>query len=328
MKTYELAPELTQAYIAAVWQTLPHSVRPALIFNSPQLSARLGCDLTIASETFQYTGNFKFRAAYNLLSRTAATDIITASSGNLGQAVAYVCRLLGKKCTVIMSQTAARVKIEAVQAHGGIVDLIDIRQISKLARGRQYLDDHPQSFWVPGHDDYQIVTGSSTLGKEIFEAGNFDVVLAAIGGGGLASGIVIARDYMEVTTEVIGVEPLTANDAARSFRSGQLISNEQEPETIADGARVLGLGKLNWEILRQGLTDIIEVPDALTIKALQAYFLHANLKVEPTGALTLGAVLTQPERFAGKKVCCIVSGGNVDPAVYCQALQSTESAIP
>jgi threonine dehydratase len=323
MKTYELAPELTPAYLASVWQTLPYSIRPTLLLPSLELSTRLGCDITIASETFQYTGSFKFRAAYNLLSRTAAMDIVTASSGNFGQAVAYASRLLGKTCTAVMPDTSARVKVEAVQAYGGRVDPIDVRQISRIDRVTQYLADHPQAFWAQAYDDYHVVAGNSTLGREIFQAGNFDVVIVPVGGGGLSSGVVIARDYVGATTEIIGAEPQAGNDAARSFQSDQLLSNEQEPATIADGARVLSLGKLNWEILREGLADIIEVPDSMTIKALQTYFLHANLKVEPTGALALGAMLAQPQRFIGKRVCCIASGGNVDPTVYCNALQQT-----
>ena len=99
-----------------------------------------------------------------------------------------------------------------------------------------------------------------------------------------------------------------------------MIRNEHEPDTIADGARTLSLGELNWEIIQRGITDIIEVPDQLTLEALRRYFLYANLKVEPTGALSLGALLAEPARFHGKHVCCIVSGGNVDPTVYAQAL--------
>ena len=109
-------------------------------------------------------------------------------------------------------------------------------------------------------------------------------------------------------------------EVARSLRAGRLIRNEQEPSTVADGARTISLGDLNWEILRQGIADILEVPDPTTLAALREYF-ALNLKVEPTGALALGAVLAYPERFAGKRVCCIVSGGNVDPLVYAQALQ-------
>ena len=103
--------------------------------------------------------------------------------------------------------------------------------------------------------------------------------------------------------------------------SGQLIPNEQEPATVADGARTISLGKINWEILQRGLADIIEVPDVLTMQALQHYFRYANLKVEPTGALSLGAILAAPERFYGKRVCCIVSGGNVDAAIYAAILK-------
>jgi threonine dehydratase len=131
---------------------------------------------------------------------------------------------------------------------------------------------------------------------------------------------VIARDHLQKRTEIIGAEPQIANDAARSLRAGQLVRNEREPLTIADGARTISLGDLNWEILRQGLADILEVPEVEILQALRAYF-ALNLKVEPTGALALGAVLSQPERFAGKRVCCIVSGGNVDPLVYAKALQ-------
>jgi threonine dehydratase len=141
-----------------------------------------------------------------------------------------------------------------------------------------------------------------------------------VGGGGLSSGQVIARDHARAHTEIIGAEPQPGNDAFLSLRSGTLIYNEREPATIADGARTLGLGRLNWEILQGGLADIIEVPDEITLEALRRYFRYVNLKVEPTGALSLGALVTAPERFRGKRVCCIVSGGNVDPAVYARAL--------
>ena len=321
MHRYDHAPELTRDYMADVWETLPGFVRPTFLLAQPELSTLLGCELVIASETFQYTGSFKFRAAYNLLSRTSATRVVAASSGNFGQAVAYASRLLGKQCTIIMPETSAQVKIAAVQRYGGQVDLINVQQIGREERVEQYLAKDPQMFRAPAYDNYHVVAGNSTLGKEIFQAGQFDVVIAPVGGGGLSSGIIIARDYVGASTEVIGAEPAPGDDAARSLRSGQLIHNEQEAQTIADGARTLSLGQLNWEILRQGIADVVAVPDILTIKALQMYFLHANLKVEPTGALTMGALLAQPERFAGKRVCCIVSGGNVDPIVYSRALQ-------
>jgi threonine dehydratase len=320
MPNYSTAPELTDAYISSVWETIPRHLRPALLLPSPVLSAQLGCDVTIATETFQHTGSFKFRAAFNLLSSIPQQHIVTASSGNFGQAVAYASKLLDKTCTVVMPRTSAQVKIAAVRSYGGIVDLIDVSQISRADRVMQLLAEQPGAFQAQAYDDYRVVVGNSTLGKDILSMANFDVIVVPVGGGGLSSGLVVARDHLRAKTEIIGAEPLPGNDAARSLHSGQLIRNEQEPSTIADGARTLSLGQLNWEILRQGVADIIEVPDALTLEALRSYFLYANLKVEPTGALTLGALLAHPESFHGKRVCCIVSGGNVDPVVYAQAL--------
>jgi threonine dehydratase len=320
MPRYTMAPELTGDYISTVWETLPQHVRPTLLLQNLPLSARLGCELTIAAETFQYTGSFKFRAAYNLLSSVPQQQIIAASSGNFGQAVAFACKLLGKRCTIVMPKTSARVKIAAVQSYGGIVDLIDVREVSRTKRVEQLLAEYTGAFAAPAYDDYRVVAGNSTLGKEILSFADFDAIVAPVGGGGLSSGIVLARDHLRSRTEIIGAEPLPGNDAARSLRAGQLLGNEHEPTTVADGARTLSLGQLNWEILQHGIKDIIEVPDNLTLEALRCYFSYVNLKVEPTGALALGALLTQPERFAGKRVCCIVSGANVDPAVYAQAL--------
>jgi threonine dehydratase len=320
MPHYSIAPQLTDEYITSVWETLPRYLRPTLLLPFPALSAQLDCDLTVASETFQHTGSFKFRAAYNLLANIPQQRVVAASSGNFGQAVAYACKLLGKTCTVVMPSTSAQVKIAAVQSYGGMIDLIDVRKISRNNRVQQLLVEQPGAFHAQAYDDYRVVAGNSTLSKEILSAADFDVIVVPVGGGGLCSGQIIARDHLRASTEVIGAEPLPGNDAARSLRSGQIVRNEHEPGTIADGARTLSLGALNWEILKQGIADIIEVPDVLTLEALRSYFLYANLKVEPTGALSLGALLTQPERFHGKRVCCIVSGGNVDPKVYAKAL--------
>ncbi len=321
MHTHTTSPDLTPSYIEHVWETLPRHIRPTFLLHNEALSALCSCDVTLASETFQYTGSFKFRAAYNLLSSVPQTQVVAASSGNFGQAVAYASKLLGKTCTIVMPSTSAQVKIVAVRSYGGNVDLINVREVSRAARAAQLIQNNSDAFLAQAFDDYRVVAGNSTLGKEVLHGSDFDVLVVPIGGGGLSSGLVIARDYMKSRVEIIGAEPLPGNDAARSLQSGSLVSNEHEPDTIADGARTLHLGDLNWEILRQGVSDIVAVPDALTLQALRLCFLHANLKVEPTGALALAALLHSPERFAGKRVCCIVSGGNVDPGVYARILQ-------
>jgi threonine dehydratase len=320
MPDYITAPQLTGDYLDEVWKTLPQYVRPTLLLPALKLSQRLGCELTIASETFQYTGSFKFRAAYHLLSSIPQQCVVAASSGNFGQAVACASQLLGKQATIVMPSTSARVKIAAVESYGGIVDLIDTSSISRAERVQQLLDEQTGAFHAHAYDDYRVVAGNATLGLEILHAASFDTIIVPVGGGGLSGGLVVARDHLNAHTEIVGAEPLLANDAARSLQADQLVHQTSEPLTVADGARTLSLGALNWEILRGGIADILEVPEAAILEALRAYF-FLNLKVEPTGALALGALLTHAERFAGRKVCCIVSGGNVDPLVYAQALQ-------
>src|SRR5690349_23077107 len=160
MPLYAISPELTDEYITSVWETLPRYVRPTLLLPCQALSTQLHCDFTIASETFQYTGSFKFRAAYNLLSSISQERVVTASSGNFGQAVAYACKLLGKTCTVVMPNTSAQVKINAVQSYGGIVDLIDVSKISRIDRIQQLMSEQPSAFYAQAYDDYRVVAGN------------------------------------------------------------------------------------------------------------------------------------------------------------------------
>ena len=324
MRHYSTAPELTDTYLETIWESLPHYVRPTLLLPCPcpPLRTDFFCEVTLATETFQYTGSFKFRAAYNLLASIPQQRVVAASSGNFGQAVAYACQLLGKSCTIVMPSTSAQVKIAAVKRYGGIVDLVDVNKVSRTERVEQLLREQPDAFQAQAYDDYRVVAGNSTLGQDILHSGQFDIIVVPVGGGGLSSGIVIARDHVQANTEVIGAEPLLGNDAARSFRTGQLLRNEQEPTTIADGARTISLGQLNWEILQQGLSDIIEVSDDVIAQAVRHCFQYVNLKLEPTGALAVGAIFAHPERFTGKRVCCIVSGGNVDPATYARLISA------
>ena len=140
--------------------------------------------------------------------------------------------------------------------------------------------------------------------------------VAPIGGGGLTSGLIQAARRSKSTMAVIAAEPLIANDAARSLREGHIVTNETEPQTIADGTRTLSVGKHNWELLKDGLETIVEVPEDAIREAVRLLFFLANLKAEPTGALGVAALLTSPETFRDRRVCCVITGGNVDAAVY------------
>ncbi|HKP68542.1 MAG TPA: threonine/serine dehydratase [Pyrinomonadaceae bacterium] len=300
---------------------LRDAIRPTTFIESSKLRDHLGLDVTIASETFQHTGSFKFRAGYNLALSVPNDSILTASSGNFGQALAYACKLLGKKCTVVMPETSAKVKIDAVRSFGATVDLVDVKTVGRSERVAQLAAEMPDAYVASAYDDKFVIEGNSSLGDELVSRA-FDVIVAPIGGGGLISGIVTGLSRNGGTSTVIGAEPLLGNDAARSLKAGEIISNESEPMTIADGARTVSLGNLNWEIIKDNVHEIIEVSDEKIADALRLYFGLANLKCEPTGGLSLGALLERPDEFAGKKVCVIVSGANVDVEVYRAILEN------
>lgn len=314
---------LTDEYIRRVWSEMGEYVRPTTFHSTLLLEQALGAKVTLASETLQVTGSFKFRAAYNLLREVDNDEVLTTSSGNFGQAVAYACMLLGKSCTVLMPANSSKSKQANIRAYGGEVKLIDTSANSRSFYTTEVLKEKPNAFYAPPYDHYRVVAGNSTLGKEIFERfgpDGLDYVVCPIGGGGLISGILVARDILAPNVQVVGAEPLLGNDAARSLRSGELQALETEPATIADGTRTLSIGNLNWEIIREGLHGIVEVPEDKIAEGLRTLYSAANLKVEPTGALTVGALLTRPEMFHDKRVCCVVSGGNVDADVYLKVL--------
>ena len=314
-------PSLTAEYIRSVWEFLQPHVVPTVLVHAEALDDAVGARVTLACETFQRTGSFKFRGAYNLLRSIPQTAIVSASSGNFGQAVALAARMLGKRCTVVMPDSSSRVKVEAVRRNGAAVELVATRAISRMERIRQLLAEDPARFYAPAFDDVRVVAGNSSLGREIVQSGmEFDAVIVPVGGGGLISGIITARDTLGSGTSIYGAEPALGNDAARSFRSGTLIANEMEPPTIADGARTLSLGEVTWPIVRRGVEDIVEVPEEQIAEAMRLLFRFANVKAEPTGALSLGAVLAN-NRLAGKHVCCVISGGNVDEELYAAVLR-------
>ncbi|MFL5623435.1 MAG: threonine/serine dehydratase [Gemmatimonadaceae bacterium] len=298
---------------------MPIGPRPTTIVDAPRLSKKLGVDLVLASETLQYTGSFKFRAAYNVAANVKHDHIITASSGNFGQAIAYACALFGKRCTVVMPQTAPKIKVDAVREFGAEVDLVDAKKKGRLERLDELARQFSAAYVASPYDDALVIEGNAGLATELFNLGlELDYIVAPIGGGGLTAGLVTGVERSGSRTQVFAAEPLLANDAAESFRAGHIVSGADESNTIADGARVLRIGDRNWEILSTALAGVIEVSEDQIKEGVRLLFALANLKAEPTGALALGAVLAERERFKDKRVCCVISGGNADPALYAE----------
>ena len=219
-----------------------------------------------------------------------------------------------------MPETSVQVKVDAVRAFGARVERIDVRAQSRAARVAELAAEDADAYVASAYDDPLVIAGNATLGREIAGAGDFDCVVLPVGGGGLASGIVVGLADRKARAHVWGAEPLIANDAARSLAAGTLLRNDGEPATIADGARTVSLGRHNWAILRDALAGIVEVPEERIVEGVRRLFLDDNLKAEPTGALAVGALLAEPERFRGRWIACVVSGGNADPAAYARLL--------
>ena len=301
------------------------AVRPTTFLEPERLSQKLGARVLLASETFQHTGSFKFRAAYHVAATVSQQRLLTASSGNFGQALAWACRLLGKSCQVVMPLTSAQVKVEAVREYGGVVELLDVAVKSRSQRVAELAESDPEAYVASPYDDPLVIAGNATLGVELakrFPApDSCDFILAPVGGGGLTAGLITGLAQENCRVPMVGVEPVLANDFARSLRAGRLLANDVEPQTLADGVRTLSVGQHNWPILRSGLQDIVEVSEDHIREAVRLLFLLANLKVEPTGALGVAALLARPELFRERKVCCVVSGGNVDAQTFARLIE-------
>jgi threonine dehydratase len=297
-------------------------IRPTTFVRSVRLDRWIGAEVILASETFQHTGSFKFRGAWHTASNVPNERLLAASSGNFGQALAFACQVLEKKCTVVMPHDSVAVKVQAVKDYGGVVDLVDVREKSRATRLAELSALDPDAWVAGGYDSDLMIAGNSTLGNELAElSGKVDAIVTPVSGGGLASGIVTGLRAKGAAIPVISAEPLLGNHTARSLRAGTRIVDDHEAATIADGARTVALGLRNWDILKDGLAGVVEIPEQAIRDGVRLLFELANLKAEPTGALSLAALLVDRERFKDKRVCCVVSGGNVDAALYASLLR-------
>jgi threonine dehydratase len=218
---------------------------------------------------------------------------------------------------VVIPRTSPKNKIDAVREHRAQVELVDARIQTPEERVRELARKHPEAYVANPDEDPFGIKGIASLGKELgMLKWGFDAIVAPIDGGALASGIILGLREARSRIPVIGAEPLAANDAARSFTAGQIVPNPEEPQTMADEARARQLGQATWPILFRSLGGIVEVREEKIAEAVRLLFELANLKTEPTGALAVAALLSRPEQFRGRSVCCVVSAANVDPGAF------------
>ena len=287
------------------------------VATSRLLNEACGNQVFLKCENLQHVGAFKFRGAYNAISRLTDVDlargVITYSSGNHAQATARVCQLLGVRATIVMPDTAPAMKLAAVRGYGAEVILHDPGTTSREEIARSLAAKHGSTV-IPPFDHPHIIAGQGTAALELFESeGALDYLFVPCGGGGLLSGSALVARRLAASCKVVGVEPAAGDDAMRSFRTGSLQS-VHNPDTIADGARTPALGKLTFPLILQNVDDMLAVTDEEVIRTMHFVWSRLKLVVEPTGVLGLAALFGRQSGVQGKRVGVILSGGNVDMA--------------
>jgi threonine dehydratase len=287
----------------------------------------------LKDEGAQPIGSFKLRGAYNRIAQLTEAErgrgVITYSSGNHAQGVAFAARAVGAKAVIVMPSTAPEVKRAAAESLGAeIVPVESAASAVRKARAEALEQEHGYVM-IPPYDDPAIIAGQGTCGLEILEdLPDVDLVLAPVSGGGLLSGVAAAIKHQRPEVRVIGVEPKLAADAEESFATGRLATwpAELTTRTIADGLRTQSLGALNFEHVRAFVDAIVTVAEAEIRAAVRTIYEFAGLIAEPSGAVATAALLFhQSAMLPYRKAVAVISGSNIEPAMLEELLGSHES---
>lgn len=295
------------------------------VLRSATLDERLGAQLFFKCENFQRMGAFKFRGAFNALSRFSPEQrragVITFSSGNHAQALALSARLLGMPAVIVMPQDAPQAKLAATRGYGAEVVLYDRFHQDREALTGDLAAQRGLTL-IPPYDHPDVIAGQGTAAKELFEeVGELDGLFVPLGGGGLLSGSALSARALAPQCKVYGVEPEAGNDGQQSFRSGQIV-HIATPQTIADGAQTQHLGQYTFGVIRRDVNDVLTASDAQLVEAMRFFAERMKLVVEPTGCLGLAAACHAGLPLSGQRVGILISGGNVDLARFGELLGS------
>jgi threo-3-hydroxy-L-aspartate ammonia-lyase len=292
------------------------------VMTSGTLNELAAAEVFLKCESFQRTGSFKFRGAFNAVAALPEEQrrfgLVTYSSGNHGQALALVGLLHGTKVTVVVPADTNPAKLEAMAAYGATVIKCTADR-SVIAR-----DLHLRHGFtlIPPFDRAEVIAGQGTAALEFFDqVKRLDVLLVPCGGGGLLSGCAIAAKSANPDCQVIGIEPAMADDATRSFQTRTLQTIDY-PATIADGTRTLSLGELTFPLILDHVDDMKTVTEEAILDAVRFLFLRMKLVVEPSGALGVAALLSGVVTGPGR-IGVVLSGGNIDPEILVKAATVT-----
>ncbi|WP_420213245.1 threo-3-hydroxy-L-aspartate ammonia-lyase [Burkholderia aenigmatica] len=296
------------------------------VMTSRTIDEALGAQVFFKCENLQRMGAFKFRGAFNALSRFDAEQrrngVVAFSSGNHAQAIALSARMLGIPATIVMPQDAPAAKMAATRGYGGKVVTYDRYTEDREQIGRDLAAQHGLTL-IPPYDHPDVIAGQGTAAKELFdEVGPLDAVFAPLGGGGLLSGTALATRALSPHATLYGVEPEAGNDGQQSFRSGAIVHIDT-PRTIADGAQTQHLGNLTFPIIRRDVDDILTATDAELVDCMRFFATRMKIVVEPTGCLSFAAARRMKDALQGKRVGVVISGGNVDLDTFCALVSAS-----
>jgi threonine dehydratase len=293
--------------------------------SSRRLDALTGASILGKDESLQRAGSFKFRGAFHRLSRIPEADrgrgVVAVSSGNHGAAVACAAHLLGIDATVHVPADVAPAKRALIEEYGARIVMFERSVADREAGARRQVAETGATFVHP-FEDPLVQQGQGTAALELHaQVGSLDVLIVPMSGGGLMAGCASAMHELDPGCELIGVEPAAADDTRRSFEAGHPVTISP-PRTIADGLAVTAPGATTFAINRELVDAVVTVTDAELVDAMRIAADLLDTRLEPSGAAPLAAVLSDPGRFAGRRVGLLLSGGNIDPARFDELVTS------
>jgi threonine dehydratase len=308
----QLAVDL--AAIQAAAKRIAPLVHRTPLIRSQLLNTFCDSEIWFKCENLQKVGAFKARGASNAVfsldEEHAAAGVATHSSGNHAAALARAAGLRGITAHIVMPENAPEVKKDATRCYGGHIIECEATLAARETTLEQLVAETGATVIHP-YDNAAVIAGQGTVGLEVLEQlENVDVVVVPVGGGGLLSGVAVAIKALRPEVEIVAAEPAGADDAFRSFGLGRLVP-QTNPQTIADGL-LTSLGLLNFPIIQACVDTILTVEEDSIIRAMQMQWSRLKTVVEPSGAVSFAAILEYPERFRGRRVAAVISGGNLD----------------
>jgi len=287
------------------------------VLTSSIVDEQIGARVFFKAENFQRTGAFKFRGAFNALSRLPSEQrragVVAYSSGNHAQAVALAAATLGIPATIVMPLDAPEGKVAATKAYGAKIVTYDRYTEDREQIGADLAQSHGLTL-IPPYDHSDVIAGQGTAVKELIEdVGSLDALFVCLGGGGLLAGSALSAKALSPDCRIFGVEPQAGNDGQQSLCTGSIVHIDT-PQTIADGAQTQHLGEHTFPIIQRDVDDIHTATDAQLVDAMRLFLTRMKVVVEPTGCLAFAAVSERAADLAGQRVGVLITGGNIDPA--------------